>query len=132
MVNIRATVRAARAAEVIDAKQGDAMIAFAKSLYYGDRNWKRILANPKFEQNDGFSAWLKANEVDQKQRDALALIDKMIKGDVLTPSVVHVEPFQFEHTRLWDSAIQHWEAAARPKDSRGSGIQLLGDDQLSF
>ena len=129
MVNMRATVSAAIAADILTDGQGADVIATAKSLYYGNRNWKRVSDCLDPDTQAALRAWLPENEVDQKQCDAMALLKRMIAGDVLGASVPHVEPFQFEHTRLWDSAVRQWEAAAKPREPRAKGIHLLGDDQ---
>ena len=127
MVNIRATVDKAIVGGIISSEQGASILAEAKLLYYGDRNWKRILQDATPEIASTLKEWLPENEVDQKQIDAVLLLNRMMKNDVTTPSVAEVSSFDFEHTRLWDNAVQHWQAAATRKD-HVSEVHLLGDD----
>ncbi len=127
MVNIRATIDKAIAGGIISVEQGANMIVGAKSLYYGDRNWKRILQDIPSEIANTLKEWLPENEVDQKQIDAVSLLNRMIKNDVTTPSVAEVSTFDFEHTRLWDNAVQHWQSAATRK-GHVSDLHLLDDD----
>ena len=128
MVNIRATVSAALKAGVISEEQQFQIIAAAKSLYYGDRNWPRILEDVESGLAQAVTDWLPGNEVDQKQADAVLLLDRMAEGNISGPSVHQVQPFLFEQTRLWESATEQWKRAARPLESTKGGFRVLGDD----
>ncbi len=132
MVNIRATISAAVSEGVLTAEHGEQAVDAGKSLFYGDRLWPRVLRDLPESASGAMTAWLPDNEVDQKQRDALGLLDRMARGVVMGASVPHVEPFTFEHTRLWDSAVQQWEQAAKLRKTSGQGVHLLGDDQTQF
>ena len=128
MVNIRATVSAALKAGVISEEQQLQIIAAAKSLYYGDRNWPRILEDVESGLAQAVTDWLPGNEVDQKQADAVLLLNGMAEGNISGPSVNQVQPFLFEQTRLWESATEQWKRAARPLESTKGGFRVLGDD----
>ncbi len=127
MVNIRTTIDKAIVGGVVSVEQGAHIITKAKALYYGERNWKRILLDAPPESASVLEEWLPANEVDQKQIDAVVLLNRMMRNDVTTPSVTDVSSFDFEHTRLWDNAVPRWQSAVIQKD-RSSDLHLLGDD----
>jgi hypothetical protein len=79
MVNIRATVAAARA-KVIPNAAANAVIASAQALHYPDRTWPQILQGAcllgmEAADVDRFRRWLAMGRVDQKRADALALLD---------------------------------------------------------
>ncbi len=128
MVNIRATIAYAQQGGVIHAEQAEQIIAAAKALYYGDRNWPQILSNVETGLAQIMSDWLPDNEVDQKQVDAVLLMKRLSEGDIAGPSVEQVQPFLFERTRLWQSATEQWKRAAQPRDRVGGVFRLLGDD----
>lgn len=129
MVNIRATIDAAVGQKIITVKQGARVVTIAKARYYGDRVWKQILKEASASVRKALTDWLPDNQIDQKQVDAAALLDRMVRGDVRTPSVPHVESFRFEHTHLWDTATELWQKAKKTQEPAPSGLRLLDGDQ---
>ena len=82
MVNIRATVRAAVAAEVIRAQSGMVLEKTAKSLYYPERCYETILLRVRdsgvsAREIESFKHWLPRGEVDQKAEDATEMLRVM-------------------------------------------------------
>lgn len=129
MVNIRATVAYAHKESVLTTEQAAQIITSAKTLYYGERAWPRILSTLDPALSDDVIKWLANNEVDQKQIDAVLLLERMARGDVTGSSIDTVETFVFEQTRLWETATTLWHHAAQPRERVAGGFRLLGDDQ---
>src|SRR6185369_12991505 len=83
MVNIRATIEAARAAEVVDAAGAEAVLSAAKAVFYKDRSWDPVLRQARRHGlRPGAAAtlrdWLPGNAIDVKRADACALIEAML------------------------------------------------------
>ena len=79
MVDIRATLAAAKAAEIISPLTAESLINFAKSLFFKERTWTALLAHPSAPRTlrpelRRLARWLPDNMVEQKRRDALAMI----------------------------------------------------------
>jgi hypothetical protein len=78
-VNVRASCAAAVEAGVIDQAAAETVIGAARSLHYKERQWRAILDQPAHRARSGpvqgLADWLAEGRVDQKQRDALALIE---------------------------------------------------------
>lgn len=129
MVNIRATLTHAVATGIATNEQAASLTICAKALFYGQRTWKRILEQADESLRTRLSDWLPRHDVDQKQIDAQALLDRMAAGDLADPAAPRPAPFLFEHTRLWESAVIQWERAAYAPIQRASRFQLLGDDE---
>jgi len=128
MVNVRATIEAALRDGIITPQQHDQVIEAAKALYYGDRNWPRILADVETGFAETLKKWLPENEVDQKKADALLLLNDMAKRKFSRSSTEKVQPFLFEQTRLWRSATEQWKRAAQPREAMSGGFRLLADE----
>lgn len=105
MVNVRATVAAARDAGVVAAPTHDALVAAVKGRFYAERTWGLALADgskrrlPEGEL-DALRGWLPAGRVDAKRADALALVARMrdeagAKGEA--------PAWRFEHTDTWET-----------------------------
>jgi hypothetical protein len=109
MVNIRATLARAVREGVISDEVRVRLERLAKSLFYPDRSYPRLLS---LAAEDGLSPveieairdWLPAGQVNQKRDDAIAMLclmrDRMAAG--LEPKQVS---FWFEHTENWDRAM---------------------------
>jgi hypothetical protein len=79
MVNVRATLGAARAAGVLAKDEAAGLEGIAKSLFYPDRCYPRILEAALASGMDGlrlaaFREWLPSGRVDQKRCDAIAML----------------------------------------------------------
>lgn len=83
MVNIRWTLRAAVAAGVLDADEGRALDHLAKSVYYPDRSYRRLVHDARRgavvlqSSMDAFEQWLPANAVDVKGADARRVVERV-------------------------------------------------------
>lgn len=79
LVNIRATVNAARLAGVVSATTAESLLAAARSLFYPDRAWPRVLRSTDAppDELDALAAWLPAGRIDQKRADALAMLGRI-------------------------------------------------------
>lgn len=130
MVNIRATLRAALAAGVIDSEDEATLVASAKATYYPDRSLARLVAGWAPEApRTRLAAWLAEHGmVDQKRRDALALLS-VLHQHARQPAFVHRrERFRLANTHYWQVLRQSLDspqptpsvaAPSRPPASRG-------------
>ncbi|MEW6498386.1 MAG: TfuA-like protein [Cyanobacteriota bacterium] len=106
MINIRTTLAAAEIANVISSTTKVSLGQTAKSLFYPDRNYARILqlasdqGLPNFELQ-AFQAWLPEGQINQKREDALAMLQTM---RIWLAENISLQPVQysFEHTALWN------------------------------
>lgn len=105
MVNLRATLQAARDAAVLSSASCDALVALAKSHFYAERSF--VLLDTRGERAgvpraelDALRAWWTDGRVDLKRRDAEAMLDKMRdeRGTANAPAL-----WQFAHTDAWES-----------------------------
>src|SRR5262249_55404889 len=105
--NIRATVKQATATGVISPTTAAALIEIAKSLYYKDRNYERVLSDAAARQLPGdelasLKAWLPQNQLNQKRLDAIAMLQAIKEAHAAAVAPTPVS-YVFEHTTLWDS-----------------------------
>ncbi|MEM8854382.1 MAG: TfuA-like protein [Pseudomonadota bacterium] len=106
MVDIRATLAAAAAQDVLTLADAKAIAASAKQLFYKERLYDTVLARAL---QDGvpqtavaaLRAFLPTGRVQQKRADAMALLTRLTQG--VDP--VH-QPFRFERTLLWQSHVE--------------------------
>jgi hypothetical protein len=104
MANIRATLEVAEAEGVLRSRARAVLERYAKGLFFGERNWPALL-----EAGDqlgvaavevaALGAWLPEGRVDQKRRDALAMLAEM---QALSGAPAREPNFHFEWTYLWD------------------------------
>ncbi|WP_299967411.1 TfuA-like protein [uncultured Roseobacter sp.] len=125
MVNLRATLAAAEAEGMLSGPETKALIAEGKVIFYHHRTWDSVLAKAPSVRRASLADWIAAHEVDQKARDADALLALMQAGSVLPPAV----DFHFEETGLWQEATQRWQARAPLNDTAGPsrGLSFLDD-----
>ncbi len=128
MANIRATMDAAVSGGVLDKDDAAEVVAAAKAMFYGTRVWEAALSVLPPDKRTALSDWLPTGEVDQKQRDAAALIERLATSPPAPPLV----SFRFETTRLWRAATAQWESANREAPLGGDGFRLLGDDLSDY
>ena len=109
MINIRHTLDAACAANIIDAKTAGILVDEAKSLHFADRTYAKILDQTRRQgvsrnRLEHFANWLPAGKVDQKRADAIELIKHLasMQGSALR----QVEKrFYFETTEIFHDAL---------------------------
>jgi hypothetical protein len=115
MVNIRATLAAAEASELIGPGTHAALVKTAKAAYYPDRNFPTLLRQARHDhlpaaELDALEQWLPEGRVDQKRADAVAMLRKLgsLAANGAAPKQVN---FDFVSTSLW-GALQN-EAVGR-------------------
>jgi hypothetical protein len=96
LVDVRATLAAARDADAVDDDGMRAALAVAKGVFYKDRSWARLIRDLPPE----LAAWLPANRVSQKRLDALDLLARLAG-----PVEAGRRGFRFERTALWEQAF---------------------------
>ncbi|MBW4707379.1 tfuA protein [Roseobacter sp. YSTF-M11] len=128
MVNVRATVDAARTDGIVTSRQAGLLKDVAKSQFYKSRTWHSILAEiniqdlPK-DANTALRSWLGENEVDQKKLDAADLLTQLSDGAFSSSSV----DFHFEETDLWITATHTWRRRRHTEpETERAGYSLLG------
>ena len=107
MVNIRATLHAAEAKGLIARASGEALKAFAKNLFFGERNWPALIgAGPKLglqpPELAALEDWLPQGRIDQKRLDAIAMLEAIRQFGEAKAAPPH---FHFELTYLWDEFV---------------------------
>ncbi|WP_415400622.1 TfuA-like protein [Tateyamaria sp. SN3-11] len=100
MVNIRASLDHAVAAGVLDTTTAATLIARAKSMHFPDRTWDRLLTGTGL---DDLRAWLRSGAVDQKQRDAIAMLRALQNSPKTLAQTLN---FTFQHTVMWEELTQ--------------------------
>ena len=105
MVNIRATFDEAARIGVLTPDVAACLTAIAKSLFYKDRTYDAALQRaaasglPAPTLRD-FAAWLPSNRIDQKCRDADALLAAIRTHLASSPPPLRV-PYVFAETMSW-------------------------------
>ena len=81
LVDVRATLCAARRARIVDARDARAMLRAAARIHYVDRQWGDVSgAIADAGRRGAFLAWLGAGAVSQKRADALACLAAARRG----------------------------------------------------
>jgi hypothetical protein len=125
LVDIRATVAKAEAADVLSPRTAAAIIARAKTTFFKDRTWNRVLrecTNSQARKSEiaKFSRWLKSNRVERKREDAHAMIGAM-QTLVASGAPRFEAGFVFQRTSYWRRLVASHRpsraarAAARPR-----------------
>jgi len=110
MVNMRRTLSDAHAAGVLTGQARAQLQELAKELPYRERNYGRLLREAEEEGMDpddirAFRDWLPLGRADQKQEDAIALLNQV--RDRLAGGTLTVRPsFPFEHTTMWERVVR--------------------------
>ena len=102
MVDVRASLAAARDAERITTDEMLAIAASAKSLFYKRRTWASVLAAADgipADTRETLRNWLKDNRILQKRLDATELLRQSAAREL----VADIPPFRFERTLLWET-----------------------------
>ena len=123
LVNIRATLERAEALGVIEPAAGAALLGLARSLFFKDLTWPRLLAEARahgIAPLDRLSGWLPGGAVDLKRADALALIEAV--SAALAAPAPPPAPFRFAESRVWRRAAARFEERARGLSAREAGV----------
>jgi hypothetical protein len=102
MINIRATVATAVAANVLTAASGLQLERIAKELFYPERCYEEILScgikrGVRRDEVESFRKWLPCGQVDQKQEDAVAML-RAIRSDINNNRKNEPVSYRFEPT----------------------------------
>jgi len=116
LVEVRATLAAARSAGILDPAAEARLLALAKGLHYRERSRARWLAAAREEAEpipglDALERWLPGGWVAQKRADATALLDEIERRRAADPSPKRVR-YRLHHTALWHDLCQ--QVAGRP------------------
>jgi hypothetical protein len=108
LVNIRATVNAAEQGGIISPKSAKSLLETARSLYYSDRTWPRVLSSTdaNCEELSAFDAWLPVGRVDQKRADALAMLNRIRADSVTANRSLQPVKGTFAPTVLWQEFMR--------------------------
>ncbi|WP_437971540.1 TfuA-like protein [Sorangium sp. So ce260] len=122
MVNIRATLAAAVAASVLRQETAARLIALAKRTFYAQRSFARLLeegaaAGASPEEIDALRRFLPGGRVDQKRRDAVAMLEAIAALRASDPGPLRVA-YHFAYTDVWDQACRR---AGRGSVAAGQG-----------
>ena len=102
MVDVRASLAAARAAGLITTDEMLAIAESAKSRFYKRRTWASVLAAADgipADTRETLRNWLKDNRILQKRLDATELLRQSAAREL----VADIPPFRFERTLLWEA-----------------------------
>lgn len=130
MVNIRATLRAALSAAVIDSEEEAAFIAAAKALHYPERSFDALAAGTGAAmgfQPSRLREWFGVNGlVDQKLADALAML-RRISEDARGGALGHHQSMpRVAYTQYWHilkESVERETLLVRGRESRDSLAQ---------
>lgn len=111
MVNIRATLRRAGREGVIDEVTRSTLERLAKSLFYPERSYARVLELGRAEGVseaglEALRAWLPGGRVNQKREDALAML-QAIAACLASGASAPAVGFVFEETLWWQQLKRH-------------------------
>jgi hypothetical protein len=113
MVNIRATLAAALRDGIVTATVATELIGIAKSLFYKERIYEAVLHSAGAFGLDpaelcSFTDWLQSGRIDQKRRDAAAMLDA-IRAHIAAASPPLRVSYEFADTAAWQVAAKRAE-----------------------
>jgi hypothetical protein len=133
MVNIRASLRRATAARIIEPATAARLIEIGKALFYKERSYQRLLAGaaeaglPAAEIG-ALRAWLQANQVNQKRLDAVALLQAVGTARAQANGPMQAA-YRFERTSTWEAVERQFapDGSAAGTANNGMTADLLGE-----
>ena len=126
MVNIRQTLQKAERVGIISAELRKALEEIGKELFYPDRNYPMLVrcasecGIPEV-QLSRLRQWLPKGRVDQKRKDALAML-RLIRRRLAKGLERKKVAFSFEHTSMWESA---WRQAAEDRTNSNAQSSVV-------
>jgi hypothetical protein len=131
-VNVRASCAAAVEARIIDEAAAGVVLRAARSLHYKDRGWRDILEQAgatglEADLCERLRTWLDEARVDQKQRDAMTLIEA-VAAKLESPGEPQPANFRFEWTDLWEQAKRQWDGEEAPPDTPATLANAVMDE----
>jgi hypothetical protein len=138
MVNVRATLRAAVAAGVIEERTGDLLVRLAKARFYAERSYASAIREAELQGGDvaqlrALREWLPGGTIDQKAADARLLLRHIREWLRSEPKALRVN-YRFESTDAWLEASRAADAsgespgteASTPDESLEEELKLAG------
>jgi hypothetical protein len=118
MVNIRATLARALAEAVIGETSRSALERLAKSMFYAERGYSRLLAEARASRPpprglDRLAAWLPDGRVDQKRADAIEML-KVIAAQKPAGRAPARPITAVQATEIWERARLQFDRAEQP------------------
>jgi hypothetical protein len=122
MVDVRATVRAAWSAGIVDDEIADALIRIAEDVHYKRRTYELVLKTAvqrgfSSEALERFAAWLPTGRVDQKRLDAIEMIGVVRDHLASKPPPLRVA-YDFQQTIYWEEARERADTEMQPARKR--------------
>ena len=109
MVDIRATIAAAKSANIISQRSADALLLAAKGTFFKERNWDVLIRTAADlglkAQLARLTRWLPTNRIERKRRDALSMVEAMRRLLGARPRPFRPR-FKFQHTVYWQNLIE--------------------------
>lgn len=131
MVNIRLTLHEAKCARVISTEVQLHLERIAKKMYYPNRHYSVLFRQAHeagLPERDliQLKQWLPRGQVNQKRKDAIAMLRVMRESlaEGLEPKTV---TYFFEHTAMWECARQRAKDALPVESSSGGATELRGN-----
>lgn len=136
MVNIRATLDEAVSEGIVDTQIARALAAMAKERFYPERGWRSLLEQASADGFDkdhlkAIEAWLPLGRVDQKRRDAVAMLEAMARFG-RHEGRQEAAGFHLEWTTMWAGALRDVEATDLRASNASSVIDELRHDPQRF
>lgn len=124
MVDVRATLAAAVAADVVTKETASEIAARVKRTFYPRRLLPSALDTTD-EEHVRLRAWLPEGRVDRKRLDAVALL-RAVRDDL----AAGLEPFrptwQLQRTRFWESTLRSVRLAEAKEDGDSTFVEADG------
>lgn len=136
LVNIRATLRAATGDKVISQATETALLDLAKRQFYAERSYPALLEQAAARGVDAGEVgalrdWLAHGKLDQKQKDAIALLTHVREWAAGDPPRKQVS-FHFEPTDSWHEATQMALAEAASDLGPTPAMDALLEEELKL
>lgn len=109
MVDIRATLASALDNNRLTLSEHDTLVQQMKALHYPERHYATLydlIRDNGFSNADDLIAWLQANQVHQKQADALAVLAH-VRDTFATQQDPKKVDYAFNHTTMWEGLLRY-------------------------
>ncbi len=133
LVNIRATLAAARARGIVDPALEEALVELGRRIFYKERSWRRLLETAAAQGLDPaalevLGGWLPGGRVDRKREDARSLL-AMLRDPPAPPD----RGWDFEWTGIFARiAGEGGEVATVPEAEEGAVFDELRLDPALY
>jgi len=120
MVDVRATIAAAREAGILSPRCAAAILGAAKSQFFKERTWALIIQRAQCDgklsrEIEKFARWLPDNRVELKRRDALELV-RRLRRLARNPQLGALRPgFRFSNTVFWRTLTRELERSSHDR-----------------